>query len=208
MSAAAGPRHHAKKKTFVARERDDDQRTAWRDANAALDPAALVFLDETHTPTTLTRIYGRAPRGARVVGRVRTRKWDAHTFIGTLTSTGLGQAACLVPGPMNREVFDAFVDQQLVPALRPGMWVVLDNLRVHYSPHARQAIEAAGCSLLFLPPYSPDFNPIEFAFAKMKGVLRTAEPQTFEHMLDAMAQAMDHLTAADAAGFFRGSGYG
>jgi hypothetical protein len=201
------PGHHAKKKTLIARERDEAQRTAWRAAMAEIDPTDLLFLDETHTPTTMIRTYGRAPRNERAIGRVRTQKWETITFVGTLTSTGLGAAALCVPGALDQAVFDAFVDQQLVPTLRPGQIVVLDNLRVHRSPHARDAIEAARCSLHFLPPYSPDFNPIEFAFAKMKGVLRTAHAQTYDAMLDATAVAMTQITAGDAAGFFRAAGF-
>ena len=108
----------------------------------------MIFLDETSTPTTLTPLYARAPRGTRAVGRVPRGQWQSVTFVGTLTLNGMGRAALSYDGPLDRPVFDAFVDQFLVPTLRPGQTVILDNLSVHKSAHAKAAIEAAGCHLL------------------------------------------------------------
>jgi transposase len=182
-------------------------RAVWRTEFAAVDPAQLVFLDETHTPTTLTPRYGRAPGGTRVVDRTPRRKWATVSFIGTITAAGIGAAAMSYPGPIDRAAFDAFVDQQLIRQLRPGQIVVLDNLQVHKSPHARAAIERAGCSLRFLPPYSPDLNPIELMFAQMKTVLRARRPRTYDEVLAATAAAMDAVTPTHARHYFRHAGY-
>lgn len=182
-------------------------RDQWRAELGSVDPADLVFLDETHTPTTLTPRYGRAPGGERVVDRTPRRKWATVSFIGTITIDGIGEAAMSYDGPVDRDVFDAFVDQQLLPSLRPGQIVVLDNLQVHKSPHARAAIEAAGCTLRFLPPYSPDFNPIELMFAQMKTTLRAHEPHTYDAVLTATAAAMNAVTPAHARNYFRHAGY-
>ena len=132
---------------------------------ATVDPDALVFLDETSTPTTLTPLRARAPRGQRAVGRVPRGRREAISSLATLTATGIGESL-LVRGAVDRCVFDAFVEQVLVPSLHPGHIVVLDNLSVHKSARAKALIEAAGCQVVFLPTYSPDFNPIEQAFAK------------------------------------------
>jgi hypothetical protein len=136
-----------------------------------VDPAQLVFLDETSTPTTLTPVRARAARGPRAYGRIPRGRREAISWLATLTPTGLGESL-LVRGAVDRLVFEAFVQRVLVPSLRPGQIVVLDNLSVHKSANARALIEAAGCQLIFLPAYSPDMNPIEPAFAKTKQALR------------------------------------
>lgn len=192
---------------MVAREQDQAERAAWRSAIAELDPAELIFLDETSTPTTLTPLYARAPRGTRAVGRVPRGQWQSVTFVGTLTLNGMGRAALSYDGPLDRPVFDAFVDQFLVPTLRPGQTVILDNLSVHKSAHAKAAIEAAGCHLLPLPRYSPDFNPIEQAYAKFKQLMRKRNPRTFTDVVNATAEAMALITPHDARGFFIDAGY-
>ncbi len=140
---------------------------------AALDPARLVFLDETATPTSLTRLRARAPRGERAIGSVPRRRWQSVTLLASVSRQGMG-AAMVLDGAINREAFDAYVEQLLLPTLAPGQIVVLDNLNVHKSPRARALIEGVGCALLFLPSYSPDFNPIELAFAQLKQTLRGA----------------------------------
>lgn len=134
-------------------------------------------------------------------------RWHSVTFVGTLTLTGMGPAALSYDGPLDRPVFDAFVDQFLVPTLRPGQVVVLDNLSVHKSAHAKAAIEAVGCQLLPLPRYSPDFNPIEQAYAKFKHELRKHAPRTFDDVIRATAEAMALITPHDARGFFSDAGY-
>jgi transposase len=173
---------------------------------AAADPATLVFLDETSTPTTLTPTRARAPRGERAIGRVPHRRWHNVTLLATLTPEGMGETV-VIDGAANRRVFDAFVRQRLVPTLRPGQTVVLDNLSVHKSRNARAAIEAAGCSIRFLPPYSPDFNPIELAFAKIKAHMRRREPRSYTDVVTATKPALNAVTPADARGYYRHLGY-
>jgi len=173
---------------------------------AALDPADLVFLDETSTPTTLTPLRARAPRGQRAVGAVPRGRWEQVTLICALTPAGVA-APVLLPGALDRDAFDAWVAEQLVPVLRPGQVVLLDNLSVHKSATARRLVSAAGCELRHLPTYSPDMNPIEQAFAKVKGALRRAEARDFDGLVAAAKPALDDVTAADAAGFYRAAGY-
>lgn len=173
---------------------------------ADLDHRTLVFLDETSTPTTLTPLRARAPRGQRAVGRVPRGRWQSVTLFATLTPAGMG-AAMLLDGAADQLAFEAFVAEQLVPSLAPGQTVVLDNLSVHKSARARAAIEAAGCALRFLPTYSPDFNPIEHAFAKIKQRLRRAEARSFAALRAAAGPALDAVTPADARAFFHAAGY-
>jgi transposase len=173
---------------------------------AATDPATLVFVDETQTPTTLTPLRARTRRTQRALGRVPRGRWTTVTLLATLTPTGLGPGLQF-PGALDRPVFELFVEQILVPALQPGQTVVLDNLSVHKSAPARQLIETAGCRLVFLPTSSPDFNPIEQAFAKLKQLLRKAEARSLETVFAATHQHYPHITAADAHSFFRAAGY-
>jgi transposase len=190
----------------IAAERDEAARANWRETMAAVDPADMVFLDETHTPTTLTPLRARAPRGMRAVGRVPRGRRETSSWLATLTPHGIG-ASVVVPGPIDRAAFDAFVVQVLAPTLRPGQLVVLDNLNVHKSPRARAAIEAAGARLAFLPTYSPDLNPIELAFAKTKQQLRRAEARSFEAVVAALGATLETITPTDAHAFFRAAGY-
>lgn len=191
---------------MIAAERDEAARAAWRERMAGVAPDALVFLDETHTPTTLTPARARAPRGERAVGRVPKGRWETSSWLATLTPEGIGESV-VVAGPIDGLAFDAFVAQRLAPTLRPGQVVVLDNLSVHKSPRARAAIEAVGCRLVFLPTYSPDFNPIELAFAKTKQRLRRAEARSFAAVVAALGEAIEAVTPADAQGFFRAAGF-
>lgn len=173
---------------------------------AGVDPADLVFLDETATPNTLTPLYARAPRGQRAVGRVPRGTREHASWLATLTVEGVGESV-VVPGAVDRDAFDAFVERRLAPGLRAGQVVVLDNLSVHKSPAARQHVEAAGGRLVFLPTYSPDFNPIELAFAKCKASVRRAEPRDFGAVVAAVGAALAAVTGEDATGFFRAAGY-
>jgi transposase len=197
---------HAQKKTLIAREQDPEARAAWRDELATRDPASLIFLDETSTPTNLTPRFARARRGQRVLGRVPHGRWTSVTLLASLTPVGFGPGLQFA-GALDRQIFDAFVERILVPALHPGQTVVLDNLSVHKSAAARRLIEAAGCQLLFLPTYSPDFNPIEQAFAKLKERLRRAEARTVEAVFDATHHAYPAITPSDARSFYRDAGY-
>lgn len=154
----------------------------------------------------MTPIWGRAPRGQRVLGRVPRSRWQTVTLLATLTPEGWGPGLQL-DGPVDRVVFDQFVTKVLVPSLHPGQIVVLDNLSVHKSAVARQAIEAAGCTLRFLPTYSPDFNPIEMAFSKLKQLLRRAGPRTVEEIWEATREVYPQISAHDARGYYRHAGY-
>lgn len=173
---------------------------------AVVNPADLVFLDETSTPLSLTPLRARAPRGQRAVGRVPRGKRPHISWLATLTPAGIGESL-VVPGPVDRLVFDAFVEHVLAPSLHPGQIVVLDNLSVHKSAHARTLIEAAGCQLVFLPTYSPDCNPIEQALAKIKQVLRRIGARSFESVVTAIGTALPSVTATDARAFFAAAGF-
>jgi transposase len=173
---------------------------------AAIAPQRFVFLDETATPTSLTRLRARAPRGERAVGTVPRRHWQSVTLLASLSTRGMGPAMVL-NGAINREAFDAYVEQSLRPTLVPGQIVLLDNLAVHKSPRARALIEGAGCEVRFLPSYSPDCNPIELAFAKLKQTLRGTAARTFPALVAATGPALEAVTAADARGFFAHCGY-
>jgi len=203
---AARARAHAQKKTLIAREQNPEVRAAWRAELAALDPASLVFLDETSTPTDLTPTYARARRGQRVVGRVPQRRWQAVPLLATLTPDGFGPGFQF-EGALDRSIFEAFVERILAPTLQSGQTVILDNLSVHKSARARHLIEAAGCRLRFLPTYSPDFNPIEQAFSQLKARLRQAEARSVAAILDATAAAYPALNAAHARNYYRAAGY-
>ena len=173
---------------------------------AAVAPQRLVFLDETATPTTLTRLRARAPRGERAIGRVPHRRGQNVTVLASISTSGMG-AAMVLEGALARESFEAYVEQVLLPTLLPGQIVVCDRLPVHKSARARALLAAAGCELCLLPSYSPDFNPIELAFAKVKQRLRGAAERSFAGIVAATAPALDAVTAADARGFFAHCGY-
>ena len=154
----------------------------------------------------LTRLYGRAPRGARVVDAVPQNYGHSVTLLGVLGSAGL-TATMSVDGPTDTEVLRAFVEQILVPTLKPGDIVVMDNLRVHQVVCIREAIEAAGAQVLYLPPYSPDLSPIEECWSKLKAHLRTLGARTREALDEALTQAVTAITAEDAQGWFNHCGY-
>jgi len=183
-----------------------EARRTWAAAAASLRPADLVFVDESGVATNMARRYGRAPGGQRAGGAVPHGRWERLTVLGGLSLDGL--VACLaVEGATDTAVMVAFTQHVLVPALRPGQTVILDNLSVHRAARVRRLIEAAGCRLLFLPPYSPDFNPIEQAWSKLKTLLRGAGARTKEALLDALAAVLTHITAADAQHWFAHCGY-
>ena len=165
-----------------------------------------VFLDECGVTTDLLRRYGRGPRGLRVTDHTPCSHWEAHTVIAALRLTGLG-APAVFDGPIDSPSFLAYVEQVLVPTLRPGDVVVLDNLAVHKQPEVRTAIAQAGASIRFLPPYSPDFNPIELAFAKLKAFLRAARPRSYEQVCALIAIALDLFTPDECANYVRHCGY-
>ena len=154
----------------------------------------------------MARRYGRAQRGARVVAAVPHGHWKTTTFLAALRHDGLS-APCVFDGAINGARFLAWVEQALAPTLRPGDVVVLDNLAAHKVAGVREAIEAAGAELLYLPPYSPDLNPIELAFAKLKALLRTAASRTVEALWQGIGQALDAFTPAECARYLAHAGY-
>jgi transposase len=166
----------------------------------------LVFIDETGTSTNMARLRGRAPRGERLVGKVPQGHWKTTTFVAALRSTVL-IAPGVIDGPMNGNAFLAYVEQVLVPSLKPGDIVVMDNLSAHKVPGVRQAIEAAGAGLLYLPPYSPDFNPIEQLFAKLKALLRKAGERSVAGLWNRIAHLLEAFTPEECANYFRNVGY-
>jgi transposase len=182
------------------------KRAAWRDEVAGLAAADLVFVDEAGVSVRMTRADARAPRPERAVGRVPRNHGKATSLVAALTPEGV-QAPLRRLGAFNADSFAGYVEQALCPALRPGQVVVLDNLSVHKDRRVRQAIEAAGCRLAFLPPYSPDCSPIEPAFAKIKSTLRRVGARVQDALDAAIDQAVATITPQDARGFFRHCGY-
>jgi len=165
-----------------------------------------VFLDECGVTTDLLRRYGRSLRGTRLRDHTPCSHWQTQTVIVALRLDGL-TAPAVFDGPIDNPSFLAYVEQILVPTLRPGDVVVLDNLVVHKQSEVRLAIEAVGAPLRFLPPYSPDFNPIELAFAKLKAFLRAARPRSFEHVMALVAAALDLFTPTECRNYVRHCGY-
>lgn len=181
-------------------------RAEWTENQAELDPERLVFIDETGTSTNMARLRGRSPRGERLIGKVPHGHWKTTTFVAALRSTAL-TAPCVIDGPMNGNAFLAYVEQILAPSLKPGDIVVLDNLSAHKVPGVRGAIEASGARLLYLPPYSPDFNPIEQLFAKLKALLRKAAERSVDGLWSRIAALLDAFTTAECTNYFRNAGY-
>ncbi len=178
----------------------------WRAEIAGLDPTTFVFVDETSTTIALTRRYARAPCGERAVTAVPRNHGTATSLVAALSPAGLG-AAMTLAGALDGAAFTVFVRDVLCPTLRPGQVVLCDNVGIHHGPAVREAIEAAGCTLRFLPAYSPDFAPIEQAFAKIKEALRTAAARTQAGLEAAIAAALDLVTVDDALGWFTHCGY-
>jgi transposase len=182
------------------------RRLWWRLSQLGLNAGRIVFLDETGANTKMTRRYGRVARGQRLAAKVPHSHWKTTTFVGALRLTGF-TAPLVVDGPMNGKTFLAYVQQQLAPALKPGDVVVMDNLPAHKVKGVRQAIEAVDARLVYLPPYSPDFNPIEQAFAKLKWLLRSAAERTVAGLEQAIADALDRFSPNECRNYFRNSGY-
>jgi transposase len=181
-------------------------RAEWKEQQPKLTASKLVFIDETAVKTSMTRRYGRAERGRRLVAAVPHGHWKTTTFVGALRCDGL-TAPLTVDGAMNGDLFLAYVEQILVPTLRPGDIVIMDNLRVHQIAGVREAIEAAGARLLFIPPYSPDLNPIELAFSKLKALLRAKAIRTVHALWKALGDLCDNFTPGECANYFRHDGY-
>jgi transposase len=170
------------------------------------DAGQYVFLDECGVTTDLLRRYGRSPRGTRLHDHTPCSHWQTTTVIAALRIDGLS-APAVFDGPIDNEAFLAYVEQVLVPTLRRGDVVVLDNLAPHKQAAVRTAVEAVGARIRFLPPYSPDFNPIELAFAKLKAFLRAIRPRTFDQVSDLIAIAVDLFLPGECRNYIRHSGY-
>ena len=202
--------NHAQKKTAHAAEQRrsavNAARGAWFEGQLDLDPTRIVFIDETAANTKMARLYGRAPRGERCRAAVPHGHWKTTTFTAALRRDGIA-APMVLDGPMSGEAFLAYVEQALVPELRPGDVVIMDNLPAHKVAGVRQAIETAGASLKYLPPYSPDFNPIEMAFAKLKSLLRAAAARTIPDLWKAIADALRRFTPQECANYLAAAGY-
>ena len=178
----------------------------WRLEQAGLDPEKLVFLDETWAKTNMTRLRGRALRGERLVAKVPHGHWKTTTFLAALRTSGLS-APLVVDGAINGAVFRAYVEQQLAPTLRAGEIVIMDNLNSHKVAGVGEAIEARGAMLAYLPPYSPDFNPIELVFAKFKWLLRSNAARTKETLWNLCGELLDRFPPSECANYFRHCGY-
>ena len=195
-----------KKKSVRARERNEAKRAAWREQTRAVDPGRFVWIDETGSHVGMTRRYSRAPRGQRAYGTAPGSRGKNRTLITSLTLAGFGPGL-LLDDAVTYDTFEGYIIHRLAPTLEPGQIVVADNLKVHYSDRARAAIEATGAQLWHLPPYSPDLNPIEEAFSKVKTFLRTAEPRTLDAHSTAIWAALSTITPQDAAGWVAHAGY-
>ncbi len=182
------------------------RRARWKAYQGRLDPGRLVFIDETWAKTNMTRLRGWAPRGHRLLAKVPQGRWRTLTFLAALRRDRI-DAPCVIDGPINGESFLAYVEQALVPKLRPGDIVVIDNLGSHKSKAVRRAIRTVGAKLFFLPPYSPDLNPIEQAFAKLKTLLRKADERTVEATWRRIGTLLDAFTPQECANYFRNAGY-
>ena len=170
------------------------------------DARQFVFVDESGVATDLLRRYARSPRGTRASDHTPCSHWETNTVVAALRTTEFG-ATAVFDGPIDTASFRAYVDQVLVPTLRPGDIVVLDNLAAHKQPEVRLAIEQVGAQLRFLPPYSPDFNPIELAFAKLKASLRAIRPRTFDQVCELIAAALGLFLPDECANYVRHCGY-
>lgn len=165
-----------------------------------------MFIDETGASTKMARLYGRARRGERCRAPIPHGHWKTTTFVGALRRKGL-TAPMVLEGAMHGTAFIAYVEQVLVPTLRPGDIVIMDNLPAHKPLAVREAIEKVGASLRFLPPYSPDFNPIENAFAKLKAILKNIAARTIDELWTAIGQAITTFTPVECANYFNAAGY-
>jgi transposase len=190
-----------------ALERDEWIRAAWKVMVArSLDARRLVFVDEMGTNISLSPLYGWAKKGERAQCSVPRNRGKNTTLLSSMSMEGMGPSLA-VEGATDSEVFETYVERVLAPTLPKGKVVVMDNLSAHRGERVRELIEHRGCELLYLPPYSPDFNPIEEAFSKIKGLIRKAEARSREGLLEAIGAAISALSAKDARGFFEHCGY-
>lgn len=182
------------------------RRVRWRRHQGRLDPTRLVFIDETWAKTNMAPLRGWCARGRRLVGKVPHGHWQTMTFIAALRHDRIS-APCVIDGPINGEHFAAYVEQFLVPTLAAGDIVVMDNLGSHKGRAVRSALRAAGAHLLFLPPYSPDLNPIEQVFAKLKALLRRAKERSVDTTWRRIGTLLHHFAPTECANYLRNAGY-
>lgn len=195
------------KKSPIASERDEDARGLWRWLARHFDAKRLVFIDESGFNTSMTRLRARAPRGKRAYGKVPRNRGKNQTLIASITlEGGMGEAMC-IKGGTDGAVFEAYVEKFLAPSLHEGQVVVLDGLGAHRSGRVREIIEGRGCDLVFLPPYSPDLNPIEEAFSKIKNIVRKFGARMREALNEAIAEALSEIKLEDVIGWFSHCGY-
>lgn len=205
------PRGSASKKTALASEQERPdiarKRARWKAHQGGIDLRRLVFIDETWAKTNMAPLRGWAAKGKRLIGRAPFGHWNTMTFIAALRQDGI-VAPWVIDGPINGEAFRTYVEQVLIPVLRPDDIVVMDNLASHKAPAIRTAIRAAGARLIFLPAYSPDLNPIEQVFAKLKHLLRKAAERSKEAVWRRIGDLLDMFTPKECENDLRNSGYG
>jgi len=182
-------------------------REIWAQCVPGVDVEKLVFLDESGVNTAMFRRYGRCPQGERLVDAAPAEHWQSNTLLAAVRLGDGVVAPMVLDGPVTGESFAGYVRQSLVPELRPGDIVVMDNLPAHKGAAVAEAIEGAGCRLVYLPPYSPDLNPIEPMWSKVKSVVRKAAARTFDALVDAVCDALHSVTAEDCEGYFEYCGY-
>ena len=191
---------------MAASERSQEERASWREQVKEREASQLVVVDECGSNIALTPLYARAPKGQRATDSVPRNRGKNTTLIASVTLEGVG-ASMILEGATNAAAFEAYLEHILVPSLHSGQVVVMDNLRVHKSARVRQLIEEAGCQVLFLPAYSPDFSPIEEMFSKVKAHLRRMKARTREALEEAITQALLEVTSHDAHGWFEHCGF-
>lgn len=200
----------AKKKSLRAQEQDTpenrERREAWQEQSKLMDPQQWVFVDESGATTEMTRRYGRAPRGERVREATPAGHWSTLTLLGAMSTEGW-LATMTVESPTDGDVFLAYLEQVLCPRLQPGQIVVMDNLGAHKVQGVRELIEATGAQLRYLPPYSPDFNPIEQCWGKVKQKLRSLKARTVDALQEAISEAIATITPDNASAWFVHCGY-
>ncbi len=191
---------------MASSERDERRRSAFAQYVRSIVSERFVFVDECSTNISLSPIYARAPKGERAHGKA-PRNWGKNVSLICAIDSGGVKPSMSVEGAVNAKAFEAYVERFLIPTLKRGQIVVMDNLSVHKSRRVERLVEDAGCELLFLPPYSPDLNPIEEAFSKVKGILRKAGARTRKALVEATGRALDTITRDDIRGFFSDCGY-
>jgi transposase len=196
----------AQKKSKVAQERDEGLRALWRWLVSRFDVRRLVFVDESGFHTSMDRLRSRAPKGERAYGKVPRNRGKNTTLIASMSLHGMGETMC-IQGATDAKAFEVYIEHFLAPTLSEGQVVVLDKLGAHRPQRIKELIEQRGAELVFLPSYSPDLNPIEEAFSKIKNILRKLAARTHEALLEAMEEALSKVTPADAAGWFDHCGY-